>query len=277
MPEGPEIRRAADRIFKQVSKGPLSDVWFAFDTLKPHAETLIGRRVEAVDTGGKAMLIRFDDGRVLYSHNQLYGVWKCHRADTSPSTSRSLRVRLVAGGRAASLYSASDIEMWHSATLPEHPFLARLGPDLLSQSVTARQLVSRLTSRRFRGRSLAALLLDQSLVAGLGNYLRSEILFTVSRHPRDRPADLNDTQGMALAQAIIDVTWQAYRQAGVTNTPDAIEVAKAAGESRRHWRFAVFARDGRPCHRCGTSIERLTIGGRRLYLCPDCQLPLRKK
>jgi endonuclease-8 len=104
MPEGPEIRRAADRIEKQSGGKILEDAWFAFPELASQASSLIGVRVSAVDSWGKAMLIRFADRRVLYSHNQLYGVWKLHADDKPPNTSRSLRVRLVAEGRAASLY-----------------------------------------------------------------------------------------------------------------------------------------------------------------------------
>ncbi|MCL7930342.1 endonuclease VIII [Halomonas llamarensis] len=271
MPEGPEIRRAADRIEKQLLGGPIEDAWFAFDELKPHAASLIGVSVRCVDTRGKAMLIRFTDQRVLYSHNQLYGVWKYHRATTEPATHRSLRARLVVQGRAASLYSASDISMWDADSLQQHPFLARLGPDVLSQPVNINTVTERLTLPAFHRRGLGGLLLDQSFIAGLGNYLRSEILFFAALHPKCRPYDLGNAQIQRLAQHIVDVTWQAYRQAGVTNTEDWIKKAKELGEARRQWRFAVFARVGLPCHRCATSIERIKVGSRRLYLCPRCQ------
>ncbi|MYL24013.1 endonuclease VIII [Halomonas alkaliantarctica] len=271
MPEGPEIRRAADQIEKQLRGGPIEDAWFAFEALKPHASSLIGESVCRVDTRGKAMLIHFSDQHVLYSHNQLYGVWKCHRAETEPSTRRSLRARLVVQGRAASLYSASDISMWRACTLDQHPFLARLGPDLLSQAVSVDTVAERLALPEYRRRGLGGLLLDQGFVAGLGNYLRSEILFFAALYPRYRPCDLSDTQTQRLAQYIVDVTWQAYRQAGVTNSADWTKKAQDQGEGRRQWRFAVFAREGLPCHRCATAIERITVASRRLYLCPYCQ------
>ena len=271
MPEGPEIRRAADRIEKQLAGKTLEDVWFAFPELAPQAASLIGVNVQAVDTRGKAMLIRFADQRVLYSHNQLYGVWKLHAEDRPPSTQRSLRVRLTAEGRSASLYSASDVSLWHEEHLHQHPFLSRLGPDLLSEGVTPAQVRQRLLLPAFRRRSLGALLLDQSLVAGLGNYLRSEILFFAQLHPRQRPAELSDTQLALLAELIIEVTRQAYLQAGVTNLPAWIAQAVASGEPRRQWRFAVFERAGLSCHRCGDVIERSMVGSRRLYRCPGCQ------
>ncbi|WP_447896119.1 endonuclease VIII [Vreelandella sp. GE22] len=271
MPEGPEIRRAADRIEKQIGGRVVEEAWFAFDELQAQADSLVDVRVDAVETRGKAMLIRFANGRVLYSHNQLYGVWKLHAAHQPPQTKRSLRVRLIAEGRAASLYSASSIALLEQDRLDEHPFLARLGPDLLSQNVSATGVVERLDATRFYRRSLGALLLDQSLVAGLGNYLRSEILFFAGLNPKTRPADLSADARKTLAQIIIDTTWQAYRQAGVTNRDAWIEQAKAAGETRRQWRFSVFERAGLSCHRCSEVIERQMVGSRRLYWCPHCQ------
>jgi len=136
MPEGPEIRRAADKIQRQIGGRVVDEAWFAFPELAEQANVLEGVRVDAVDTWGKAMLLRFANQQVLYSHNQLYGVWKLHDAAKPPSTKRSLRVRLVADGRAASLYSASDISLWHAQDLKQHPFLSRLGPDLLSHSLS---------------------------------------------------------------------------------------------------------------------------------------------
>ncbi|MFG6666539.1 endonuclease VIII [Halomonas sp. HNIBRBA4712] len=271
MPEGPEIRRAADRIEKQIGGRVVEHAWFAFEALQAQADSLLDVRINAVETRGKAMLIRFANGRALYSHNQLYGVWKLHAAHNPPQTNRSLRVRLVTEGRAASLYSASDIALLDQDALEEHPFLAKLGPDLLSQQVSTATVVERLEDKRFYRRSLGALLLDQALVAGLGNYLRSEILFFAELHPARRPVDLTAEQRERLSQLILDTTWQAYRQAGVTNREAWIEQARAAGETRRQWRFSVFERAGLSCHRCGDVIERQMVGSRRLYWCPGCQ------
>ncbi|BBI51280.1 hypothetical protein HORIV_37010 [Vreelandella olivaria] len=129
----------------------------------------------------------------------------------------------------------------------------------------------RLNLKQFHKRSLGALLLDQGLVAGLGNYLRSEILFYAQLPPNVRPFDLSREQLKTLADCIIGVTRQAYQTAGVTNREAWVAQAKAAGEPRRQWRFAVFERAGLECHRCGSVIERKMVGSRRLYLCPNCQ------
>lgn len=271
MPEGPEIRRAADRLHAQLAGRRLECVWFAFPDLAAEADSLVGREVTAVDSWGKALLTRFDDGRVLYSHNQLYGVWKLHDAEREPDTERSLRVRLTAKGRSASLYSASDISLWPADRLDEHPFLSRLGPDLLTHGVTPEQAMARLAEPRFARRRLGGLLLDQTLFAGIGNYLRSEILFFAGLSPKARFIDLAEATQIKLARTILEVTRQAYEQAGETNRNAWSSAARQRGESSRLCRFAVYERDGRPCHACGTAIERDTVASRRLYRCPHCQ------
>ncbi|MGR4068186.1 endonuclease VIII [Billgrantia sp. C5P2] len=271
MPEGPEIRRAADRLHEQLAGKRLESVWFAFPELAAAADSLVGREVTAVDSWGKALLTRFDDGRVLYSHNQLYGVWKLHDAEREPDTQRSLRVRLTAEGRSASLYSASDVSLWPADRLDEHPFLSRLGPDLLTHGITPEQVMARLAEPRFARRRLGGLMLDQALFAGIGNYLRSEILFFAGVSPREKPAELGEERLALLVRAILDVTRRAYDQAGVTNRDEWAAAARRRGESRRLCRFAVYERDGLPCHDCGSLVIRESIASRRLYRCPRCQ------
>ncbi|ART61652.1 endonuclease VIII [Kushneria marisflavi] len=271
MPEGPEIRRIADRLGKVLAGRTIEEVWFAFDHLKPFEARLEGQKVTWVDSWGKALLTGFEDGHVIYSHNQLYGVWRILRRDVEPAGKRSPRLRLSTATHSAWLMSASDISLWHREELDQHPFLAKLGPDLLTHDVTSDNIVARLQDSRFRRRRLGALMLDQHFYAGIGNYLRSEILFFAGLHERYRPMDLDALQCQHLAEKMLEVTARAWRHAGVTN----LEVWRApmieAGEPRGRWRHAVFNRAALPCHACGTPIERIMVTSRRLYYCPRCQ------
>ena len=190
MPEGPEIRRAADRIADVLVGRQIERVSFAFAELQPFEKQLRGSVVDAVDTRGKAMLTRFDNDLTLYSHNQLYGRWFTVKRGDLPETRRSLRVALHTNAHSALLYSASDIDVLTAGQLQSHPFLARLGPDVLDEGLLAETIVQRLGQQRFMRRSLAALYLDQSFLAGLGNYLRSEILFGAGLHPKLRPVGI---------------------------------------------------------------------------------------
>ncbi len=176
MPEGPEIRRAADRIARVLVNQPVVAAEFGLPGLRRFEKRLEGAKVTAVDTRGKAMLTRFDNALTLYSHNQLYGRWYTVRARRLPKTGRQLRVALHTATHSALLYSASDIAVLTDRQLQQHPFLSRIGPDILSQDLTVEDIVERLNDSRFRNRALGSLYLDQAFLAGNGNYLRSEIL-----------------------------------------------------------------------------------------------------
>ena len=271
MPEGPEIRRAADRIASVLEGRPIDEAYFAFVELKPWEERLRGRRVVRVQPRGKALLIRFEHGVTMYSHNQLYGRWFIRDRGVVPSTRRQLRAALHTEGASALLYSASEIAVLHDEDLERHPYLGRLGLDVLDPETTPTAVRRRLEDPRFARRSLGALLLDQSFLSGVGNYLRSEILFYAGIGADRRPAELDPDERRLLARAAITITRRAYRMQGVTNDPGRVRRLQAAGQARGHYRHYVFARAGEPCYRCGDVVSRRAIAGRRLYRCLTCQ------
>lgn len=269
MPEGPEIRRAADRLAKAVLGQPLVRVEIGLAALKRFERELVGSRIEAITPHGKALLTRFDSGLTLYSHNQLYGVWKLAKAGQRPATTRSLRVALETARRAVLLYSASAIEIWPSDRVHQHPFLQRLGPDVLDSRLDAGTVAARLLDSRFQGRSLSALLLDQGFLAGMGNYLRSEVLFEAGIAPQRRPRDLAPDQIAALARALLNVPRHSYRSRGIR--PAKGMKSDYLFDTPGGFHFRVFDRAGKACERCGARIERGQLGGRRLYWCSACQ------
>ncbi len=271
MPEGPEIRRAADEVAAAVVGTPTEAVNFAFDHLKQYEPLLTGESIDCVETRGKAMLIRFANDYNIYSHNQLYGKWIVRQAYNLPETNRQLRLAIHNAHKSALLYSASEIEVLRNDELADHPFLSKLGPDLLDERVSVGDVAARFGEAQFRRRRLTTLLLDQGFLAGTGNYLRSEILFVARVHPALRPVDCSEAQIVALARAALDLTRQSYVTGGITNDPLRVEALKAAGWKRRDYRFRVFSRAGQACFDCDTPIVEDRIGGRRIYFCPSCQ------
>lgn len=276
MPEGPEIRRMVDDIAKAVGGQKADQVFFAFERFKHFEPILAGREVQSVEARGKAVLVFFaadggDGPWCVYSHNQLYGKWRMGKPDREPRTNRQLRFAVYCARKAARLYSASDIQLVRPEELPQISYLARLGPDPLNQTVTAEDLVAVLEDKRFRGRSLGSLLLDQGFVAGVGNYLRSEILFEAGIAPSVRPRDLEDAGRKRLADAILTLMFRAYRLKGVTNDPERARRLQKNGWSFGQRRHMVFNRESQTCHDCGAVISRRIMASRRLYFCPVCQ------
>lgn len=271
MPEGPEIKRAADDIAKAIVPYPVTEIFFAFDRLKPYEATLKDQAVLSVEPRGKAMLIRFANALSIYSHNQLYGQWMIRKAHTYPETNRQLRLAIHNSKKSALLYSASEIQVLTDEDILIHPFLSHLGIDVLAASTTVEQVIDRFTSKQFHRRALTGLLLNQNFLCGLGNYLRSEVLFLAKVSPTYRPIDCSSGQIEALAKASIGLSQQSYRTKGITNDLQIVEALKAQGKLRYEYRHYVFNRESKPCFLCGTAIVKEMLGGRRLYYCPSCQ------
>lgn len=269
MPEGPEIRRAADRLAAAVVGQPLLRVEFTFPELKSFERKLRRHRIESITPRGKALLTAFDNGWTMYSHNQLYGVWKVAPAGHWPPTTRSLRVALETAQSAILLYSASAIELWRSDQIESHPFLQGLGPDVLDPALDVATVAARLGSPAFCHRALGGLLLDQGFLAGLGNYLRAEILYAAKLHPSLRPDDLSKAQCNALAKACLAIPRLSYATRGVEPKPGMRKDLQV--HEGNVFRFHAFKREGEPCERCGTPIARINSNSRPLYLCPHCQ------
>lgn len=272
MPEGPEIRRQADALAAALVGRPLTAVWFAFDRLKAYEPGLAGHTVEAVTACGKALLTRVGD-HTLYSHNQLYGRWMVTDPGRRPESGRSLRVALHGPDASAWLFSASEIALLDEAGLANHPYLNRLGPEVLDPVTGAGTVLARLSDPAFRRRQLGALLTDQGLLAGLGNYLRCEVLHVTGLHPAHRPMDLAPATLAALAEACLALPRQSYETGGITNAPQRAAALRGAGHPFEAYRFRVYRRAGAPCYRCGTPIEKQRLNGQPTYLCPACQPP----
>jgi len=277
MPEGPEIRRMVDDIERTVGATEARSVFFSFDRFKPFERALSGRRVGAIQARGKAVLVFFaargDDGLwCVYSHNQLYGQWRIGRADHEPATGRQLRFAILGDTRAARLYSASDIRVVQPDALSEIPYLARLGPDPLNDDTVDNVVLDcLLDDKRFAGRALGGLLLDQHFIAGIGNYLRSEILFEAGLHPARKPRSLTEDERAGLIEAVQMLIKRAYRLKGITNDPERAERLKKQGKHFGARRHMVFGRGGQACTTCGGPIDNTPVASRRLYLCPNCQ------
>lgn len=269
MPEGPEIHRAADRVRRAIAGQVAEEVFFGQSHLEEEGPRLSGSEVIGVEARGKALLTTFSTGDTVYCHSLLYGRWHVRRRGSWPRTRRRLRFAVHTANHSALLYSASEIDVLPSHALHAHPFVGRMGPDPLDPTCTDDDIL-RAIERHPRKR-LGALLLDQRSVAGLGNYLRSEILFAAQIHPESRPQDCDETTLRSLAHCIVAITRQAYATGGITLDPDLVASRKASGLPRRRYRHAVFAAAGQPCPRCGDIIARVESAGRRFYLCAHCQ------
>ncbi|RPD85867.1 DNA-formamidopyrimidine glycosylase family protein [Luteimonas sp. 100069] len=268
MPEGPETHELADRLSTLLVDEVLTQVRFIDPRLQRKRGLLEGKRVLAVEARGKALLTAVSSGWTLYTHSQLFGFWRLvDDVDALPDGARP-RVLLVTARGVAALYAAPSISLWRTDELDAQPYLAKLGPDVLDPAVDAAGLLAHMDTPRFAGRTLAVLLLDQGFAAGMGNYLRSEVLYHARLSPYRILRDLTAAERRRLAKALLDVPRRAYRaKHGDILPPGKDYLAR----TRATFGFEVYEHKGDPCPRDGGTIVEERLAARRLYWCPACQ------
>lgn len=271
MPEGPEIARAAAEIATAVTQQRVLLIEFAFASLKPYCAQINGSIVRHVGFRGKAVLIEFSSGLTMYSHNQLYGQWAILQPQEPVNPRLQTRVAIHTAKAVAVLYSASDIDVRPSAEMHQQPYIAKLGLELLAGATTIVDVRRVIAAPQFQNRRVTHLMLDQGFLAGLGNYLRSDIMFVARINPAAKLADLNAVQREALSVAALKIIQQSYATGGITNDLSIAETMRKHGapfSAYRHW---VFDRAGLPCHLCASTIAREDLSGRAVFYCPSCQ------
>ena len=270
MPEGPEVRRSADQIERAVAGKPLKCV-FEYSTLTEFADSFKDVQLMGVSTFGKAFVLNFSNEQSIYVHLQLYGRWKTGKLSSHKPSRRTLRLRLETETHYAELYSATDIEVLNTKDVSKHKFIKKLGPDLLKKGYTTSHISRRLNKATFARRTLGALLLDQSVFGGLGNYLRSEVLFRAGLMHDRKLGKLSKEERTLLAKMIHETTHRAYRTRGITLDDKWVQIAKKNGWRRSRYRHFTFDREGSKCWICDTKIIKVHVAGRRLYYCSTCQ------
>ncbi len=272
MPEGPEIHRAANTIRRALEGQIITHVECPYATIRGQEHRFLGKEVLRVKARSKAMLIHVGED-VLYSHNQLYGRWTVQKKTSKEhKTKRSLRIKLETETHVACLWSATDIELLEPWEVEQHPYIARLGPDIADEEIEYKPVLEQIQNKKFGGRQLCHLLLDQSFLAGVGNYLRSEILFNAGLQPSRKLNSLTAEEQARLAESAISITQLAYKQKGVTVDKELYDLLRQQGMSRRQARHHVFTRDGLNCHECEGLITHTRLSGRRLDYCRSCQV-----
>jgi endonuclease-8 len=216
---------------------------------------MVGHIVERVEANGKHLLIRFDSGHVLHTHLRMTGSWHVYSGDERWQRPASqAKVVLTCGERVAVCFNAPVVELLEPGAERNHPSLAGLGPDVLSKPIDLPE-VRRRARLRPPETPLGELLLDQRVVAGIGNIWRCEALFLEGRSPWAPVSSISDDELDALVATAGAIMGES--------------LGPFTGRPRR-W---VYRRTGRPCHRCGGTIQSRPQGeqARTAYWCPSCQ------
>jgi endonuclease VIII len=226
----------------------------------PQIGRVVGSTITAVESQGKNLLIRFDNGLELRTHLRMTGSW--HRYRPGERWRRpEARARLVleVPGAVAVCFDAPVVELFEQRTESLHPSLGRLGPDLLDATWSDAHAAEALSRLRHPARAewtISQALLDQSALAGIGNIWRNETLFVERVDPFAVVRNLDD----ATLARLVSAARRLLRQ--------------SVGQVPGRMPMAVYRRAGRPCRRCGTLIRSAPLPvelPRTTYWCPTCQ------
>lgn len=274
MPEGDTIFRAARTLNRALTGRSVT----RFDTVLPalarvdHDSPIAGRQVVGVRSVGKHLLIEFSGGLILRTHMRMNGSWHIYRPGEAWQRPRAaMRIVIATSEYVAVGFDIPVAEFLSAQRLARHAQIRALGPDLLDGHFDAAEAGRRLRAKA--GAALGDALLDQRVMAGIGNVFKSEILFVSGLNPFRPVGSLSDDE----VQHLIEVSQSLLR----ANVIDASRMPTPTwGGERRTTRRAdpaarlwVYGRGGRPCRRCGTAIEYVKQGAdaRGTYWCPTCQ------
>ena len=257
MPEGHTIHRAAMDHHKVLAGDKLT-VMSPQGRFAEGAQHLSGKLCIAVEAFGKHLIYRFEAGDSLHIHLGLFGKIRKHKLPLKEPRG-AVRVRLISDTHAIDINGPSICEVLNIEALMK--LTARVGPDVLRSDANPDLAFKRISKSKS---SIGSLIMNQSVMAGIGNIYRTEILWRQAVHP--------ETLGKNIDRQTFDRIWndaKALLTLGVKH--NAIITKRGAGRFKSKYRenFNIFAKES--CPDCKGEIRRLEINGRRAFVCEICQ------
>ena len=261
MPEGDTVHRTADRLDSALRDAALERAELRWPSV-PQVD-LAGSRTLEVVARGKHLLHRFDTGTTLHTHLRMEGQWRVEHP--GPATERALRRHDLRAALLTEQWSALGLRLGMLDLVPtarEAELVGHLGPDVLGPDWDATVAAARVTASEGL---IGDTLLDQRVLAGIGTFWASEILFIERVLPWTPARDLDRERVLAMLERLHRLM-AAARGSGWQAT---------TGIQRSGEEAYVHARSGRPCRRCGDTVRVATTGSaprqRTLFSCPTCQ------
>ncbi|ERL66359.1 bifunctional DNA-formamidopyrimidine glycosylase/DNA-(apurinic or apyrimidinic site) lyase [Schleiferilactobacillus shenzhenensis] len=279
MPELPEVetvrRGLADTVVGKTIVNVTSD-WpkIVGGDVGAFADVVVGRTIEAIGRRGKYLLFRFSGGVTMVSHLRMEGKY-AFTVDPEQTLERFTHVVFTFSDGSQLRYR--DMRKFGRMVLvatgdeDQVPGLRELGPEPFDSAFTKSYLRTALQRRHA---AIKGVLLNQSVVAGLGNIYADEVLWLTRIHPLTPADEISTIKIGRLREAMITELTKAIAAHGTT-----VHSFQGADGETGDFQNAlhVYGREGQPCERCGTAIVKIRVAGRGTHFCPHCQrLPRRK-
>jgi formamidopyrimidine-DNA glycosylase len=286
VPELPEVETIRIGLAKLLPGLVVKDVWHDWPKSFPNAPAdaarfLVGAEIVDVKRRAKVLIIELSSGYSLVIHLKMTGqlVFKGKKSFGAghPSNSltgelpdKSTRVVLEFTNNAKLFFNDQRKFGWMrlipTTEVPLIDFMRTVGPEPLDDDFTVDRFIERLITRK--NSPVKAVLLDQKVLAGVGNIYADESLWGAKIHPATPVTEIPRTKLVVLHQSLRDVLKQSIESGGSTDK----NYVNAEGKKGSYLNFAnVFRKEGRPCPRCGTEIIKIRVAGRGTHICPKEQ------
>jgi endonuclease-8 len=274
MPEGDTIFRSARALDRALTGKAVTGFATALAPLASVNDNtpVAGRTVEKVEARGKWLLVHFSSDLILVTHMLMSGSWHIYKAGERWRRPRSSMRAVIRTADYEAIAFDVPVAKFHTArTLERNTMIPKLGPDLLGQGFSEDEAVARILARP--DEEIAVVLLNQQVMAGLGNVFKSEICFLCQVHPFRLVSSLTPDEIACLVHQ--------SRKLLALNVADGVRdgiitysgARRTTGNSDPGSRLWVYGRQGQPCRRCGAAVLTRKQGtqARSTYWCPECQ------
>ncbi|MFC6464588.1 DNA-formamidopyrimidine glycosylase [Marinilactibacillus sp. GCM10026970] len=273
MPELPEVesvRTGLEKLIKGLKIKQVTVLWDRIiaepSDIRLFKEKIKNQRIESIGRRGKFLLFFLTD-YVMISHLRMEGKYRIESNDVPISKHTHVIFELEDGRelRYLDVRKFGRISLIPRDTELAHASIAKLGPEPVRETLVLETFKNQLLKRK---KTIKATLLDQTVIAGIGNIYADEILFEAKIHPARMANTLIERELITLYEAILLVMGKAVKAGGTTIRT----YQNAFGETGSYQSFLnVYGKKGQSCPRCGTTIEKTKVAQRGTHYCPNCQ------
>jgi formamidopyrimidine-DNA glycosylase len=287
MPELPEVETIRAGLAKLLPGKVVKDVWYDWDKSFPNAPAdvarfLVGSTIEKVRRRAKVLIVELSGGWALIIHLKMTGqlvfvsdkkrFGAGHPSKELVGELPAKTTHVVIDFTDGSKLFFNDqrkfgwMRLMPAIEIPEIDFFKKVGPEPLDDDFTVDRFIERLMRRK--NSNIKAVLLDQTVIAGVGNIYADESLWGAKIHPATLVSKVPKAKLVMLYNSLRDVLQLSIQKGGSTDK----NYVDAEGKKGSYLSYAnVFRKEGQPCPRCGTPIEKIRVAGRGTHFCPHCQ------
>ncbi|MCP0886738.1 DNA-formamidopyrimidine glycosylase [Ligilactobacillus sp. WILCCON 0076] len=272
MPELPEVETVRRGLQSQVLKAKVAQIDVLYSKMitgnvDEFVKKLKGCRIEAIDRRGKYLLIRFSQGLTVISHLRMEGKYFVEKREKPVEKHTHIIFELTDGRqlRYNDVRKFGRMQLIKTGTEDMVPSIKKLGPEPTADKFDKQLFYTDLMKRK---KAIKTALLDQTLVAGIGNIYADEILWLSKVNPQTPCNHLTKKETTLIREKTIEELAAAV-EAGGTTIRSYIDAFQHSGSFQ--FNLHVYGKKGQPCERCQTPIEKIVVGQRGTHFCPNCQ------